>query len=96
MDLYTAKRSHKINVKPYLMLRISMKILRWTGTWAPPQNGIFRYLLFVQTFCIFIFKLGIFFLVEIVDIIINWGDLNKLASGVPVLLTNIAYAHKVD
>lgn len=82
-------------VNPYILLALSLKVLRFTGTWAPPQNGVYKYLFFFQTFCIFIFKLGILFFVEIVDIIINWGDIAKIASGAPLFLTNLAYVYKV-
>ncbi|XP_051176442.1 odorant receptor 2a-like isoform X2 [Leptopilina boulardi] len=89
MNLY---KGHVI--RPYFLLKISLKILRWTGTWAPIQNGIFHYLFLLQTISIFLFKLGILFFVEIVDIIINWGDIAKISSAAPLFLTNTAYVYK--
>ncbi|XP_051176508.1 odorant receptor Or1-like [Leptopilina boulardi] len=93
MDFHKAKVSSK-PVKPFLLLKISLKVLRWMGTWAPRQKGISHYFFYAHTICIFVFMLGIFFFVEIIAIVMNLDNLEKIASSAPLFLTNIAHAYK--
>lgn len=95
MDLSKAKVSLK-SVRPFLLLEISLTLLKWMGTWAPTHMKFVRQLSFVYASCFFVFLLGSFFIVETVDIIIYWGDIDKLAAGAPLLLTNLAHAFKVQ
>lgn len=95
MDFYKARTTLK-SVRPFLLLKISLNILRWMGTWSPRQKGFTKYFLQLYAYCTFSFMLGGFFVVETVNVIINWGDMEKIASGAPLLLTNLAHAYKVQ
>lgn len=95
MNNFKGQMSFK-RVRPFLLLEVSLIILRRFGTWAPRQKGISRNFIHLYACYIFMFVMASFFIVETVDIIINWGDMDKLAAGIPLLLTNLAHTYKVQ
>ncbi|XP_043475875.1 odorant receptor Or1-like [Leptopilina heterotoma] len=93
MDIYKTETFAK-KVKPHLHIRICLKILRYTGTWPPEELGSTRVLFFIYSIFAFIFILGIYNVVQFVNIIKNYNDVNKLASGGPLFITNALNAYK--
>ncbi|XP_051176510.1 uncharacterized protein LOC127291423 [Leptopilina boulardi] len=87
------KKTEKI-LKPYFHLTISIRILRNMGTLPPKLSGFVRLMFLVYSFCFFMFTLGVYLFIEIVNIIINCNNLTKIASGVPLFITNFLHAYK--
>ncbi|XP_043475872.1 odorant receptor 2a-like [Leptopilina heterotoma] len=87
------KKGERI-LEPNHHLKISMRILRNMGTLPPKLTGFYKTMFFVYSFCFFMFTLGVYLFVEIVNIIINCNNLAKIASGVPLFITNSLHAYK--
>lgn len=94
MDIYKTETFVK-KVKPHLHIKICLTILRYTGTWPPEELGTTRVVFFIYSIFAFIFILGIYNVVQFVNIVINYNDVNKLASGGPVFVTNALNTYKV-
>lgn len=94
MDVRKAEKVLKI-VKPQLNIKICLQILRATGTWPPEKSGFSRSVFFAYSLCCNMLTLGILFAVEIINVIFNYNDLSKIASGAPIFFTNLLYMYKV-
>lgn len=82
-------------LRPHYHLKISLKILQLTGTWLPDESGFVRNLYFIYSFIYFMFTLGMYIFVEFVNIILNYNDVNEIASGGPLFITNCLHTFKV-
>ncbi|XP_051176493.1 odorant receptor Or1-like [Leptopilina boulardi] len=93
MDVLKAESNLQIAI-PQFNIKICLKILRATGSWPPENSGFFRYLFYAYSLCIYSFTLGSFIVAEIVNVIFNYNDLGKIASGGPLFLTNLLHSYK--
>ncbi|XP_051176512.1 odorant receptor Or1-like [Leptopilina boulardi] len=93
MDIYKTETFLK-KIRPHLHIKICLKILRYMGTWPPETLGFTRVLFFIYSFFFFLIVLGIYVFVEFMNIAVNYNDVNKLASGGPLFITNALNAYK--
>lgn len=82
-------------IKPHFHLKISLKMLRIMGTWIPEESDFIRILYCIYSFFYFMFTLGMYITVEFINIILNYNDVNEIASVGPLLITNVLHAFKV-
>ncbi|XP_050351052.1 odorant receptor Or1-like [Nymphalis io] len=77
-------------------IRLSLTVLRLAGFWPPEDmKGRHRLLYNCYGFGIFMFLLGTYLIIQIVDLYLIWGNLPLMTSTAFVLFTNLAHAAKV-
>lgn len=81
----------KINSNKHLQNNLS--IIYYIGLW--PDRVKYKYLYNLYTICSLIFLVGIIIVSEIIYIIINWGKIEIMMTGLTILMTNSTYAAKV-
>lgn len=82
----------KINSNKHL--QNSLSIIYYVGLW--PDRVKYKYLYNLYTICSLIFLIGIIIVSEIIYIIINWGKIEIVMTGLTILMTNSTYAAKVS
>lgn len=94
MDVFKAESNRKI-ARPQFNIKFCLKILRFTGTW-PPKNSRFIQLMFIAySLCIYSVTVGFLIFVEIMNVFFNYNNFGKIASCVPLFLTNVLHSYKV-
>nr|BAG12814.1 olfactory receptor-like receptor [Bombyx mori] len=77
-------------------ISLSLTLLRCLGFWSPDGlAGNKRLLYNCYSFVFFMFLLGIYILIQVVDMIKIWGDLPLMTGTAFLLFTNFAHATKV-
>nr|XP_026492139.1 odorant receptor Or1-like [Vanessa tameamea] len=77
-------------------IRLSLTVLRLAGFWSPEgMKGGRRLLYNCYGFGIFMFLLGTYLIIQIVDLYLIWGNLPLMTGTAFVLFTNLAHAAKV-
>ncbi|XP_028032687.1 odorant receptor Or1-like [Bombyx mandarina] len=77
-------------------ISLSLTLLRCLGFWSPDGlAGNKRLLYNCYSFVSFMFLLGIYILIQVVDMIKIWGDLPLMTGTAFLLFTNFAHATKV-
>lgn len=94
MDVLKAEKVPKI-IKPHFNIKVCLTILQVGGVWPPETSGFSRKMFFVYSACCNLLTLGILFAAEIINVILNYNDLLKIASGAPIFCTNFLYLYKV-
>ena len=94
MDLNKMKTNLKL-LKPNIHLKVSIKIIRYTGNW-PPQEKCHRFAYFIFTALFFNFMVGHFIMEEFVNLILNWRSLSKILAVTPILMTHMVHTYKVN
>lgn len=82
------------HLAPNFHVKVSLSITRYIGTWPPilePQ----RHFYLVYSAISFIFLLGIYLTVQIVNLIIIWGDVDRMVASAFLLMTNSVHAYKI-
>lgn len=82
-------------IVPNFHLRVSLSIVYFLGTW-PPLAGKYRPLYLLYTVCSFTFILGVLLATEIANMLVNWGDIEKIVAGATLFMTNCTHASKVN
>lgn len=85
----------KKDLEPHYHLKISLRILRITGSWLPDETGFIRNLYCVYTLIFYFFTIGIHIFVEVVNITLNYNNVHKIAAAGPLLITNCVHSFKV-
>nr|AXF48811.1 odorant receptors OR75 [Lobesia botrana] len=82
------------NVNP--SISVSLTALRLFGFWAPRGLGATRRLLYnCYGFVSFMFLLGTYLIIQVVDMFMIWGDLPLMTGTAFLLFTNLAQATKL-
>ncbi|CAH2096548.1 unnamed protein product [Euphydryas editha] len=75
-------------------IRLSLTVLRLAGFWSP-EGSNHRFLYNCYGFGSFMFLLGTYLIIQIVDLYLIWGNLPLMTGTAFVLFTNMAHAAKV-
>nr|WEG72141.1 odorant-receptor-47 [Grapholita molesta] len=77
-------------------LRVSLTALKLFGFWAPAGLGRRRGLLYrCYGFLSFMFLLGTYLIIQVVDLFLIWGDVALMTGTAFVLFTNLAQTTKI-
>ncbi|XP_026735048.1 uncharacterized protein LOC113498971 [Trichoplusia ni] len=79
-----------------LSVSISLTVLKLTGFWAPETLGPKQRTLYkVFTAVSFMFVLGTYLIIQVVDLFRIWGDIALMTGTAFLLFTNMAQAAKI-
>nr|AII01061.1 odorant receptor [Dendrolimus houi] len=79
-----------------LSVSISLTVLRVVGFWAPDDLGPDQKILYhCLTACSFMYLLGIYLIIQVVDLFQIWGDLPLMTGTAFLLFTNLAQVTKI-
>ncbi|XP_077290279.1 odorant receptor Or1-like [Arctopsyche grandis] len=79
-----------------MTISLCLTCLTYTGFWPPSNlNGWKLKLYYCYTTIVFIFLLGIYIVIQIVDLWIVWGDIPLMTADAFLLFTNLCQAFKM-
>nr|QNL14958.1 olfactory receptor 14 [Aulacocentrum confusum] len=81
-------------LEPNAHLKIPLTIIWFLGTW-PPFKSRQRTLYLIYSSATFIFILGIYLIVQAVNLLVIWGDIGRMVASAFLLMTNTVHAYKV-
>ncbi|XP_044006052.1 odorant receptor Or1-like [Aphidius gifuensis] len=93
IDTFTIENNSLKHLKPNLQLNISLKIIKYLGTWPPVSS--WRNIYYIFTLFSFIFILGIYLVVQLINIFVFWGNIEVMVASTFLLMTNSVHAYKI-
>ncbi|CAH2096547.1 unnamed protein product [Euphydryas editha] len=84
---------HLTNVN--LSLRITLIVLMVTGVWRPNFEGFKKRLYNIYTFFSTMIIVGVYIIIQVVDLILVWGNVPLMTATIFLLFTNIALGTKI-
>lgn len=93
IDTFTIEHNSLRHLKPNIQLKISLTMIKFIGTWPPTAS--WKYIYFLFTLFSFIFMLGIYLVVQFINIFVIWGDIERMVASAFLLMTNTVHAYKV-
>ncbi|XP_045447837.1 uncharacterized protein LOC123656176 [Melitaea cinxia] len=84
---------HLTNVN--LSLRITLIVLMVAGVWGPNYKGFKKRLYNVYTFISIMIIVGVYIVIQFVDLVLVWGKLNLMTATLFLLFTNVSLLTKI-